>query len=117
MVLRAEDKVKRGFEMRQSDHCFRIDKFSQRCCHGSKHQKAVGSAEKCAVCICEFEDDELVLVTRCGHVFHPGCMQQCMTKGLKNMTCPACRSEDPVLGIWKPTPKPKVEGKEVEVDW
>ncbi|EEF49795.1 E3 ubiquitin-protein ligase ATL6 [Ricinus communis] len=47
-------------------------------------------ALECAVCLCEFEDDEtLRLLPKCDHVFHPDCIDAWLAS---HTTCPVCRS-------------------------
>ncbi|KAH7572025.1 hypothetical protein JRO89_XS04G0188700 [Xanthoceras sorbifolium] len=47
-------------------------------------------ALECAVCLCEFEDDEtLRLIPKCDHVFHPECIDAWLSS---HTTCPVCRS-------------------------
>lgn len=48
------------------------------------------SALECAVCLCEFEDDEtLRLIPKCDHVFHPECIDTWLES---HTTCPVCRA-------------------------
>ncbi|PKA59493.1 E3 ubiquitin-protein ligase ATL6 [Apostasia shenzhenica] len=53
---------------------------------------------ECAVCLCEFEDDEILrLLPRCDHVFHRDCVDVWLAT---HVTCPVCRrnlaaDEDP----------------------
>ncbi|PON64443.1 Zinc finger transcription factor [Parasponia andersonii] len=45
---------------------------------------------ECAVCLCEFEDDEtLRLIPKCDHVFHPECIDTWLES---HTTCPVCRA-------------------------
>ncbi|KAF4361803.1 hypothetical protein CsatB_029550 [Cannabis sativa] len=47
-------------------------------------------ALECAVCLCEFEDDEtLRLIPKCDHVFHPECIDAWLES---HTTCPVCRA-------------------------
>ncbi|PON56554.1 Zinc finger transcription factor [Trema orientale] len=47
-------------------------------------------ALECAVCLCEFEDDEtLRLIPKCDHVFHPECIDTWLES---HTTCPVCRA-------------------------
>ncbi|WCJ43197.1 RING/U-box superfamily protein [Euphorbia peplus] len=47
-------------------------------------------ALECAVCLCEFEDDEtLRLIPKCDHVFHPDCIDAWL---VSHTTCPVCRA-------------------------
>ncbi|KAJ7973385.1 E3 ubiquitin-protein ligase ATL6-like [Quillaja saponaria] len=47
-------------------------------------------ALECAVCLCEFEDDEkLRLIPKCDHVFHPECIDEWLKS---HTTCPVCRA-------------------------
>ncbi|CAM6093708.1 unnamed protein product [Calypogeia fissa] len=56
---------------------------------------------ECAVCLSEFEDDEnLRLLPKCGHIFHPDCIDMWFHS---HSTCPLCRSS-----------LVPVDGKEVE---
>ncbi|RCV20815.1 hypothetical protein SETIT_4G088200v2 [Setaria italica] len=52
------------------------------------------AALECAVCLSEFEDDEeLRLLPRCSHAFHPDCIGEWLAG---HVTCPVCRcSLDP----------------------
>ncbi|XWS25325.1 hypothetical protein CRYUN_Cryun27aG0059500 [Craigia yunnanensis] len=48
----------------------------------------VGTLE-CAVCLSEFEDDEILrLIPKCSHVFHPDCIDTWLSS---HSTCPVCR--------------------------
>ncbi|KMZ62596.1 E3 ubiquitin-protein ligase, ATL family [Zostera marina] len=64
-----------------------------------KGLKKGNSPLECAVCLCEFEDDdELTLLPKCYHAFHP----QCIGVWLANhITCPVCRIDlgEPVLEV------------------
>ncbi|KAG1680349.1 hypothetical protein FOA52_015439 [Chlamydomonas sp. UWO 241] len=45
-------------------------------------------APQCSVCICDYEDGELLMQLPCGHVFH----QPCITTWMRaHNTCPNCR--------------------------
>ncbi|XP_062084696.1 E3 ubiquitin-protein ligase ATL6-like [Humulus lupulus] len=47
-------------------------------------------ALECAVCLCEFKDDEtLRLIPKCDHVFHPECVDMWLES---HTTCPVCRA-------------------------
>ncbi|XP_062084697.1 E3 ubiquitin-protein ligase ATL31-like [Humulus lupulus] len=47
-------------------------------------------ALECAVCLCEFEDDEtLRIIPKCDHVFHPECIDAWLES---HTTCPVCRA-------------------------
>ncbi|KAJ8471324.1 hypothetical protein OPV22_025667 [Ensete ventricosum] len=55
-----------------------------------KGLKAGKGALECAVCLSEFEDDEeLRLLPRCSHVFHPDCIDAWLAS---HVTCPVCRA-------------------------
>lgn len=42
--------------------------------------------DRCAVCMCDYEEGENVLVLPCKHMFHKDCIEQWLTKSSKN--CP-----------------------------
>ncbi|CAN1188675.1 RING-H2 finger protein ATL11 [Linum perenne] len=45
---------------------------------------------ECAVCLCEFEDNEtLRLIPKCSHVFHSDCIDVWL---VSHVTCPVCRA-------------------------
>ncbi|KAK4778542.1 hypothetical protein SAY86_006070 [Trapa natans] len=55
-----------------------------------KDLKIGKGALECAVCLCEFEDDEtLRLIPKCDHVFHPDCIDAWLAS---HTTCPVCRA-------------------------
>ncbi|XP_041001754.1 E3 ubiquitin-protein ligase EL5-like [Juglans microcarpa x Juglans regia] len=66
-----------------------------------KYQKSVslvGEDGTCAVCLCEFEDDEeLRTLPACMHSFHVSCIDMWL---YSHSTCPICRS--------KATPQPPI---------
>jgi len=47
--------------------------------------------EKCTVCLCDFEKEDDVRVTKCKHAFHQTCIDKWLLES--NYTCPVCRSE------------------------
>lgn len=54
------------------------------------HHIGKGSLE-CAVCLNEFEDDEMLrLIPKCDHVFHPECIDAWLQS---HVTCPVCRAD------------------------
>ncbi|KAK8969327.1 E3 ubiquitin-protein ligase ATL6 [Platanthera guangdongensis] len=55
-----------------------------------KGQKLGKESLECAVCLCEFEDDDILrLLPRCSHVFHRDCIDIWLAS---HVTCPVCRS-------------------------
>ncbi|TMX02923.1 hypothetical protein EJD97_019243 [Solanum chilense] len=54
------------------------------------HHIGKGALE-CAVCLNEFEDDEMLrLIPKCDHVFHPECIDAWLKS---HVTCPVCRAD------------------------
>lgn len=64
-----------------------------------EQSKRLGSAPKedevwatdCAVCLAEFEEEELVNELECEHIFHNKCIHDWFMKA-KQAACPLCRS-------------------------
>ncbi|PKU75172.1 E3 ubiquitin-protein ligase ATL6-like [Dendrobium catenatum] len=55
-----------------------------------KGRKLGKESLECAVCLCEFEDDDLLrLLPICSHVFHRNCIDVWLDS---HVTCPVCRS-------------------------
>lgn len=55
-----------------------------------KEHKIGKGALECAVCLCEFEDDDtLRLLPKCDHVFHHDCIDMWLAS---HTTCPVCRT-------------------------
>ena len=77
---------------------------------GDKTAKVVVAAKKsknkkeltdtCCICICDFGDEEILLVTRCEHIFHKQCIQQWINhklniasrESIESPVCPSCRA-------------------------
>ncbi|XP_021894916.1 E3 ubiquitin-protein ligase ATL6-like [Carica papaya] len=67
-----------------------IEKFPTFVYSDVKGLKIGKGALECAVCLCEFEDDEtLRLIPKCDHVFHPDCIDAWLAS---HTTCPVCRA-------------------------
>lgn len=70
-------------------------------------------ALECAVCLCEFEDDEtLRLIPKCDHVFHPDCIDAWL---VSHTTCPVCRA-NLTPGPDDPVPQPVQSTGESDVE-
>ncbi|GLJ39529.1 hypothetical protein SUGI_0807790 [Cryptomeria japonica] len=55
-----------------------------------KGLKAQAKGSECAVCLSDFEDDEMVrLLPKCNHAFHPECIDIWLCS---HTTCPVCRT-------------------------
>ena len=49
-------------------------------------------ATDCCICLEEFEEGEELTAPECGHVFHPGCLQEWIRRArLDHIPCPVCR--------------------------
>ena len=46
----------------------------------NRTEEAFMEEETCSICICEFENDDKVIITSCSHLFH----EQCLTLWIKN---------------------------------
>lgn len=55
---------------------------------------AVGDAS-CSVCLCSFEEGELLRRLPCGHSYHSACLDRWL---LTNASCPRCRKAARILG-------------------
>lgn len=67
-----------------------IDTFPTFAYSEVKNLKLGKGTLECAVCLCEFEDEEtLRLLPNCSHVFHPDCIDMWLST---HVTCPVCRS-------------------------
>lgn len=52
----------------------------------------------CVVCLSDFEEkDHVKVIPRCGHGFHPGCIDVWL---VMQGSCPVCRCSDVVTGSW-----------------
>ncbi|BEI84892.1 hypothetical protein CcaverHIS002_0502930 [Cutaneotrichosporon cavernicola] len=49
------------------------------------------STERCMVCLCDYEDDDVCRVLKCRHAFHMPCVDQWLTSGRNS--CPTCRTD------------------------
>lgn len=48
--------------------------------------------DRCCVCQCEYEDQEMVTQLPCNHLYHQGCISEWLSG---NKTCPTCNKEVP----------------------
>ena len=55
-------------------------------------------ADKCTICLSEFEVDEDVRRLPCMHLFHVECVDQWLSQ---NKRCPICRSGLKILGLYQ----------------
>ncbi|KMZ68455.1 E3 ubiquitin-protein ligase, ATL family [Zostera marina] len=66
-----------------------IERFPTLLYSDVKEHKIGKGALECAVCISEFEDDEMIrLLPKCDHVFHTNCIDEWLGT---HTTCPVCR--------------------------
>jgi hypothetical protein len=54
--------------------------------------------DKCTICICDFEDEDVITLLPCDHVFHEECIMPWLQK--ESHKCPICRT---VCGTHAPT--------------
>ena len=52
-----------------------------------------GEDKICPICQEDFNDKEKLKMTPCGHIFHPQCISQWLTKQCTRPTCPTCRHD------------------------
>jgi hypothetical protein len=58
-----------------------------------KFSEALGIPKEdanCAICLCEYEQNEEIRYLRCGHHFHSDCVMQWL---VRNLSCPFCKKE------------------------
>ncbi|XP_020596164.1 E3 ubiquitin-protein ligase ATL6-like, partial [Phalaenopsis equestris] len=67
-----------------------LEKFPTMVYSSVKAQKLGKESLECAVCLCEFEDDDVLrLLPRCSHVYHRDCIDVWFAT---HVTCPVCRT-------------------------
>ncbi|XP_058974541.1 uncharacterized protein LOC109611981 isoform X4 [Musca domestica] len=81
-------------------------------CSGLQTKKMAGLNLVCPICTDEFQMQDDVYSTNCGHLYHFSCMQQWRSR---STICPQCRHQNPsthkifLLGNSTPTPSPPKE--------
>jgi hypothetical protein len=71
----------------------------------SSNCDSIDSEEKCAICLCDFEDMKSKVVLECSHTFHYSCILQWNLQsrdGTNHHSCPVCRSDMGVQSIITP---------------
>jgi hypothetical protein len=53
-------------------------------------QEHPGDQDQCMVCLCDFEVGEELNSLPCGHLFHPGCIQEWLSRCTE---CPLCKAD------------------------
>ncbi|KAG2373983.1 hypothetical protein C9374_011648 [Naegleria lovaniensis] len=66
---------------------FRKQIMNDQCCSCSED---ASNTQSCAVCLCEFEEQEVLTRLPCGHVFHKDCIMPWIKD---HNSCPTCRYE------------------------
>ncbi|GAA5866079.1 hypothetical protein JCM8547_000589 [Rhodosporidiobolus lusitaniae] len=57
---------------------------------GRLAEKGVGKEVRCSICLCDYEDDDDIMLGDCAHGFH----EECLTSWLVgNSSCPVCRRD------------------------
>ena len=79
-------KVSKGTDQAQLDDL-------PTCTYGEAKSKGETFAilgEQCAVCRCEYDDDDVVRILPCRHAEHAECLHQWL---LRNRSCPLCQRD------------------------
>ena len=79
-------KVSKGTDQKQLDDL-------PTCTYGEAKSKGESFAilgEQCAVCRCEYDDDDIVRILPCRHAEHAECLDQWL---LRNRSCPLCQRD------------------------
>ena len=79
-------KVSKGTDQKQLDDL-------PTCTYGEAKSKGEAFAilgEQCAVCRCEYDDDDVVRILPCRHAEHAECLDQWL---LRNRSCPLCQRD------------------------
>ena len=79
-------KVSKGTDQKQLDDL-------PTCTYGEAKAKGETFAilgEQCAVCRCEYDDDDIVRILPCRHAEHAECLDQWL---LRNRSCPLCQRD------------------------
>ena len=63
-----------------------------------KHMKDVEEQPTCSICLCEFEENDVIRKLRCGHFFHIGCIDPWLVN--ERAVCPVCRQGIYELEEW-----------------
>lgn len=81
VLLRLSDWIKR----------FRRSSYVRQIKSKRFHVKASNVEDKptCAICLCEYEEGDLIKKLRCGHSFHSDCIDPWLIN--KKALCPICR--------------------------
>ena len=48
---------------------------------------------KCTICIEDFQDENIVSVTPCNHIFHFECIKKWMVNDINHIKCPLCNHQ------------------------
>ncbi|XP_020596165.1 E3 ubiquitin-protein ligase ATL31-like [Phalaenopsis equestris] len=77
-------------EVQKGLDSYLLEKFPTMVYSSVKAQKLGKESLECAVCLCEFEDDDVLrLLPRCSHVYHRDCIDVWFAT---HFTCPVCRT-------------------------
>ncbi len=75
-------------------HAFFLSTFKLGCIYLLTHVRGLcrsgGHPPQCSVCICDYEDGEVIRTLPCAHEFHLKCIDAWLSS---HITCPNCREE------------------------
>lgn len=75
-------------EFKVSEKCKCADKLSHEM-FINKDFYVKKKENTCSICLCEFNENEIVSTLRCNHFFHPECLNEWI---VKKKNCPLCRT-------------------------
>ena len=59
--------------------------------NNDKYKNNKEKGDKCNICLCNYDNDDDIIILKCNHMFHKKCIEEWLSNNSNK--CPVCRNE------------------------